>query len=154
TRLSGIASGGAEARSELGDFFEIPGESRAFFGLDCSARQCLTLWYTTWNAPSGVKGHSRRMLMKRKLFLRWVAIVAGLLLAGRANAQSTTATILGAVTDKSGAAVAGASVTARNTQTNLARGATSNEQGEYRIEFLPVGTYELEVTGKGFKKAV
>src|SRR5579859_6890610 len=94
------------------------------------------------------------MLMRFKLFLGWITAVAVLLLAGRTSAQSTTATILGTVTDKSGAVVAGASVTARNTQTNLARGATSNEQGEYRIEFLPVGTYDLEVTGKGFKKAV
>ena len=92
--------------------------------------------------------------MRHKLFLGWIAFVAGLLLVNRATAQSTTATILGTVTDKSGAGVAGASVTARNTQTNLKRDAATSEQGEYRIEFLPVGTYDLEVIGKGFKKAV
>jgi len=41
-----------------------------------------------------------------------------------------------------------------HTQTNLTRTVDSTEQGEYRSEFLPVGTYDLEVTGKGFKKAV
>src|SRR3977135_2330285 len=92
--------------------------------------------------------------MERKLY-RWsIAGVLGLLLMPSGSAQSTTATMLGTVTDKTGATVAGARLTARNTQTNLTRTGLSNEQGEYRIEFLPVGNYELEVNGAGFKKAV
>ncbi len=92
--------------------------------------------------------------MERKLY-RWsIVAVLGLLLMPSGWAQSTTATMLGTVTDKTGAMVAGAKVTARNMQTNLTRTGSSNEQGEYRIEFLPVGNYELEVNGAGFKKAV
>jgi len=92
--------------------------------------------------------------MERKLY-RWsIVAVLGLLLVPSGWAQSTTATMLGTVTDKTGAMVAGAKVTARNTQTNLTRTGSTNEQGEYRIEFLPVGNYELEVNGAGFKKAV
>ncbi len=92
--------------------------------------------------------------MKRKQTMWLIAAVLWLLGGGRAHAQTTTATILGTVTDKSGATVAGATVTARNTQTNLTRSAISSEAGEYRIEFLPVATYDLEVSGRGFKKAV
>lgn len=92
--------------------------------------------------------------MKRKQIVLLFAFVLGLLFSVRADAQSTTATILGTVMDHSGAAVAGASVMARNTQTNLTRTLTSGEQGEFRFEFLPVGTYNLEVSGRGFKKAV
>jgi len=92
--------------------------------------------------------------MKRKQHLWVIALVVGLVLVPRALAQSTTATLLGTVTDKTGATVAGANVTARNTQTNLTRTVESNGQGEYRIEFLPVGNYEVEVAGTGFKKAV
>ena len=92
--------------------------------------------------------------MKRKQTMWLIAAVLWLLGGARAHAQTTTATILGTVTDKSGATVAGATVTARNTQTNLTRSAITSEAGEYRIEFLPVGTYDLEVSGKGFKKAV
>ena len=92
--------------------------------------------------------------MKPKQHLWVIALVVGLVLVPRALAQSTTATLLGTVSDKSGATVAGAKVTARNTQTNLTRAVESNAQGEYRIEFLPVGSYEVEVAGSGFKKAV
>ena len=70
-------------------------------------------------------------------------------------AQITTATIIGTITDPTGAAVPGASITARNVDTGLSRTAPSGEDGGYRLEFLPVGRYVLEVTATtGFKKAV
>src|SRR6266481_8833008 len=69
-------------------------------------------------------------------------------------AQTTTTTIVGTVTDQSGASIANAQVTATNVATNLARTAPSNAQGEYRLEFLPVGTYSLKVAAAGFKNSV
>src|SRR6266436_4833985 len=69
-------------------------------------------------------------------------------------AQITTTTIIGTVTDSTGAAVPNAQVTATNTGTNLSRSAQTSEQGGYRIEFLPVGSYNLEITAQGFKKFV
>jgi Carboxypeptidase regulatory-like domain len=68
-------------------------------------------------------------------------------------AQVTSATIVGTVTDPSGANVSGAQVTARNVDTGLTRNVTSAEDGSYRLEFLPVGNYAVEVTTSGFKKA-
>src|ERR1700740_2601294 len=59
--------------------------------------------------------------------------------------QITTTTMLGTVTDKSGAVVVDARVTATNAGTNLQRSVKTNAQGEYRIEFLPVGNYSLAV---------
>ena len=47
----------------------------------------------------------------------------------------------------------GAQVTARNVDTGLTRTVTSGEDGSYRLEFLPVGKYALEVTTAGFKKS-
>jgi carboxypeptidase family protein len=70
-----------------------------------------------------------------------------------ATAQGTTASMLGSVTDKLDKSVPGAQVIARNTQTNLTRETSTNEQGEYRMDFLPTGTYQLQVTAPGFKKA-
>jgi len=67
------------------------------------------------------------------------------------NAQTTT-TLLGTVSDKSGAIVPGAEVTAANTGTNLVRATKTNAQGEYRIDFLPIGEYNVEVSADGFKK--
>ena len=70
-----------------------------------------------------------------------------------AVSQVTTATIVGTISDPSGAITPGAQVTARNVDTGLTRNVISGEDGTYRLEFLPVGHYALEVTTTGFKKA-
>src|SRR5258708_22944117 len=69
-------------------------------------------------------------------------------------AQITTRTISGTGTDPTGAAIPNAQVTATNTGTNLSRSAQTSEQGAYRIEFLPVGSYNVEINAQGFKKFV
>src|SRR5215831_8056009 len=69
------------------------------------------------------------------------------------SAQVTTATMVGTVTDPGGSKVPGAQVMARSVDTGLSRTVTTNEDGDYRIEFLPIGKYTVEVTYTGFKKA-
>ncbi|HYX29788.1 MAG TPA: carboxypeptidase regulatory-like domain-containing protein [Pyrinomonadaceae bacterium] len=69
-------------------------------------------------------------------------------------AQVTTATLVGTVTDPSGSKVTGAMVIVRNLDTGLSRTVTTNDEGDYRIEFLPTGKYSVEVTYTGFKKAL
>lgn len=67
--------------------------------------------------------------------------------------QSTTATIIGTVSDPLGAQIPAATVTARNRDTGLTRTVVSGEDGFYRVEFLPIGNYEVEVSvNSGFKK--
>ncbi len=73
--------------------------------------------------------------------------------SGNAAGQAITAKVVGAVTDPSGAAVPGATVTVRNTATNLTRTASANETGSYEFSFLPVGQYVLTVESEGFQKA-
>ena len=67
-------------------------------------------------------------------------------------AQQISGSIRGAVVDPSGAAVAGASVTASQTETGLTRTSTTGRSGEFVILELPVGHYRLQVDGKGFQK--
>jgi hypothetical protein len=67
--------------------------------------------------------------------------------------QEVTASISGSVTDPSGAAVAGATVTATSQERGLTHTAVTNESGIYRIAQLPVGTYELKVEKPGFASA-
>jgi len=96
------------------------------------------------------------MLSPRKIGLRMIyfAVVAVLLaIPLSVVAQVTSATIVGTVTDPSNANVSGAQVTARNVDTGLTRTVTSAEDGSFRLEFLPVGHYVLEVTTSGFKKS-
>src|SRR6185295_7338314 len=70
-----------------------------------------------------------------------------------AAAQGTTATMVGTITDPGGASMPAAEVTARHIDTGLTRTVVSGDDGAYRIEFLPVGNYAVEVTSAGFKKA-
>src|SRR5215831_8023858 len=74
-----------------------------------------------------------------------------LLLSIRAFAQQITGSITGAVTDPSGAAIAGANVTLTNTGTGAAQSMTSDSSGDFRFLLLPPGIYALEVTRSGFK---
>lgn len=84
----------------------------------------------------------------------WLAIVGLVVLPTATVAQITTATIIGTVTDPNGSPVPSANVTATNVDTGLTRTVTSGEDGGYRLEFLPVGNYSLDITAtSGFKKA-
>ena len=65
-------------------------------------------------------------------------------------AQVTSGNLVGVVKDSTGAAVANASVTVRNTATNVASKITSNAQGEYRVNNLLPGIYSVEVMAPGF----
>jgi outer membrane receptor protein involved in Fe transport len=83
-------------------------------------------------------------------------VLAGCLwcaLASPAAAQSTTGIIAGVVKDSTGAVLPGATLAVVNEDTNVSRSATTNTAGEFKVEFLPVGTYRVEVTLDGFKRA-
>ena len=70
---------------------------------------------------------------------------------GAAFAQvSGSGTITGTITDPSGAAVPGASITIRNTDTGIDRKIESNDAGNYTAAFLQPGHYEVEATKTGF----
>src|SRR5215467_13496702 len=96
--------------------------------------------------------------MRKMQCLRLGIVICALaaLLAG-ANAtwaQEVTAAVTGTVTDPSGAPVAGATVTAKDTDRGTTWPATTNSDGIYNLLRMPVGTYELRVEAKGFQTAV
>jgi outer membrane receptor protein involved in Fe transport len=62
--------------------------------------------------------------------------------------------ITGTVTDATGAAVVGATLNARNTETGVVTNAVSNDNGVYSIPFLIPGPYEITAEMQGFKKFV
>ncbi len=70
-----------------------------------------------------------------------------------AAGQTVTGSITGEVTDPSGAAVPGAKVVAVNMDTNVATAATTNGDGLYQINFLPIGHYQVTVEANGFERA-
>lgn len=88
----------------------------------------------------------RNILFSAALFLApvWVAPLA--------DAQSTGGRILGTVSDPSGGAVVGATVTLTNEATHSTRGAQTGANGEYIFLEVPVGSYEIDAASQGFKK--
>ena len=69
-------------------------------------------------------------------------------------AQSTSGSISGTVTDQKQGVIPSATVTARNTETNVVRTAQTDDEGRYRFENLPVGPYEVTVEASNFQKYV
>jgi len=84
---------------------------------------------------------------------RRVLVLVLLAVAG-VSAQTFRGTILGTITDPSGAVVAGAKVTAKNTGTGLERSTETSGDGSYSIPELPIGTYNVSVTQQGFQTFV
>src|SRR5258707_8796173 len=80
-----------------------------------------------------------------------VVLFAMLLFSAAALAQ-TTATIVGTVTDSSGAVVPSVSITVTAKDTGLTRKATTNQSGNYVVTFLPVGQYSVTAEVTGFKR--
>ena len=71
-----------------------------------------------------------------------------------AMAQTFRGTILGTVTDTSGAAIAGAKVSTQNVDTGLVRTTLTAVDGSYVMPELPVGNYRVTVEMKGFQTSV
>ena len=90
---------------------------------------------------------------KRFCTLVLVAAVALLVSGPRvARAQSLiSGDIAGTVTDPSGAAIPGATVTVTNTGTGLVKTVTTGGAGEYKVSLLPPGQYKVNITAQGFQ---
>ena len=82
--------------------------------------------------------------------------LAVLMLVGfvQIQAQQITGSIVGTVKDSTGAVVNAATVKATNVDTGFTRSAPANGYGEYRIDYLPVGRYTVEVEATGFERFV
>jgi hypothetical protein len=70
------------------------------------------------------------------------------------RAQTFRGTILGTVTDATGATVPDATVTVRNADTGLLRKTVTQADGSYRLPELPIGMYDVTVEKTGFQTSV
>src|SRR5262245_59971219 len=89
----------------------------------------------------------------RRTTLAWCLALAGacsLLHPVPAAAQSTTATIVGTVTDETGGMLPGVSVVVTNTGTSLTRTLVTDASGRYAAPNLPPGAYEIKASLEGF----
>jgi len=67
--------------------------------------------------------------------------------------QEVTATIVGTITDQSGAPIKKAAVSATDTERGTVWSAETNDTGAYNLTRLPVGTYSVKVSASGFQTA-
>src|SRR5579859_530289 len=93
-----------------------------------------------------------KWVLKTKSFL-FLLIVLGVS-APSVWAQSGASTIRGTVTDHSGAAVAGATITITNLKTNFSRSQTTSSSGGYSFDLIPPGDYKVEISANGFRKEI
>ena len=92
--------------------------------------------------------------MRHKKVLLFASSVFSLLLLPRVFlGQYGTGTILGIVTDPTGAVIPGVKVEAKNLASNQTREFTSDASGSYQFNALPAGEYTISATGSGFKTA-
>ncbi len=82
-----------------------------------------------------------------------ICLIAVVCLGVFATAQTPTGTIQGVVTDKTGAAIQGASVTIVRTTTNEVHQTTTDVVGRYTFVFVEPGNYNITADAKGFKPA-
>src|ERR1700722_5730231 len=94
-----------------------------------------------------------RRITRRSCYMRHVALCFALLVAGApALAQvGGTGSIEGTVTDPSGAAVAGAAVTATSVTTGAVTARKTTDAGFFVLPLLPAGEYTVTVTAAGFE---
>src|SRR5262245_41090518 len=82
----------------------------------------------------------------------WLGLVALLLIAPRADAQSTTGTIRGHVSGTRGLAVPGVTIVARSPQLQGERVVVTSEHGDYLLSVLPAGAYTISYELAGFER--
>ncbi|HWF47370.1 MAG TPA: carboxypeptidase regulatory-like domain-containing protein [Bryobacteraceae bacterium] len=83
-----------------------------------------------------------------------LALLAMLVVVGRVQCQEVTASINGVVTDPSGAAIPGVTVTAKDLERGTVFPTTTDSVGRYNLPRLPVGSYQVRSEKAGFQAAV
>jgi Carboxypeptidase regulatory-like domain len=87
----------------------------------------------------------------RPLILAGIVVWIGFTLALQAQTASTSA-ITGTITDASGGVVAGATITATNTDNGQSRTVSTGADGTYNFGLLPPGTYKVIISATGFRQ--
>jgi hypothetical protein len=83
--------------------------------------------------------------------LNLLALSALVIFSAIASAQVDTGSIVGTVTDPSGAVVGGAKVTLTNEGTGMSLTTTTGTDGVYKFSPVRIGTYKVETTAQGFQ---
>jgi Carboxypeptidase regulatory-like domain len=89
---------------------------------------------------------SRTIKFAALFILCEISLVSGT----RAQSENGSASLEGTIRDLNGAVIQGATVTVKNTDTNLTRTVTSDADGRFSVSVLPVGNYDVTTQSSGF----
>src|SRR6202022_4101577 len=96
-----------------------------------------------------VGSSKRKITMRVRIVLAFVVLAAATLAA-----QTFRGTLLGTVTDTSGAVVSGAKIAVKNENTGQERSTQTSADGSYSVPELPLGTYTVTISQAGFQTFV
>jgi hypothetical protein len=88
--------------------------------------------------------------MKKRLFFAVAAVL--LALPGRTMGQESRGSIAGTVTDSTGGALPGVTISVSNNETGVTQMVVSDSEGRYLVPYLNPGTYSVVAELSGFKK--
>lgn len=114
------------------------------------------LWRTFRQTSAQTPNYStqcRKLLKLASLVLGSLVLIALFSMAGFGQ-NISSGSVIGTVTDPSGAVVPDASVIATNTATNTQSKTTTNSAGHYAFPNLDPGTYNFKITKQGFQTAL
>ena len=101
-----------------------------------------------WNASN----YAFRLFSKSNLGrLKYLLLLVVALAALPSRAFGQNATVVGTVTDPSGAVVAGVTITITNAETGAIKTIETNDTGQYVAPDLPIGHYSIKASANGFK---
>src|SRR5262245_53175544 len=118
--------------------------------LQCAKFLGKTFPGTGWKGEIHESLPSHKRVLVAALSVFFIFSLAKVTLEG----QAVTATILGTITDASGAAIPGAAILVKNQGTGITQTSASDEQGRYRIPDLAIGEYEVQVSKAGFQTVI
>src|ERR1039457_2415283 len=108
-------------------------------------------WLETPSARVATTGRQGGVVMQKLTSI--LILITGLVCLSpwASYAQEVSAGITGRVSDPSGSAIVGATVTAKDLDRGTEWPTTTNMDGIYAFPRIPVGTYSLKIEAKGFK---
>ena len=95
--------------------------------------------------------HLYCQIVRRSNYVKSLMVIVGLLVFGSFQALAQEATVVGTVTDPSGAAVPNVSIIVTNTDTGEVKNSISNDVGQYVVPHLSIGHYAIKAQAASFK---
>jgi hypothetical protein len=96
---------------------------------------------------------SHCIVTARKYKLHYLSFLCLLLLGLPSSSFAQNATVVGTVTDPSGAAMPNVNITITNTETGWTRTVPTNDSGQYVVPDIQIGRYVIKAEASGFKVA-